>query len=727
MHITTSQLGRAQKAEPRANRTSPRADIQGLRAVAVLAVIADHLFSFPTGGFVGVDIFFVISGFLITGLLIRERARSGRISFIDFYRRRIRRITPVAVLVLTTTATMSWLIYTASRAHSVLADAFWSFLFMANWNLAITGTDYMQNEGPESPLQHYWSLAVEEQFYMVWPIIIVALLGLTVKFAASRTRLWIFVSILALISGASFLWALHESASAPAWAYFSTVSRAWELGFGAILAALVGPLSRLQRGVRVILGWLGLAGISVSFIVITAESTFPAPWAALPVLCTGLVIASGAGETKDFLLPLTNKAAGYIGDISYSLYLWHWPVIILLGSYVAETELIYFYLVLAVSGSLSVITYHCVEVPIRNSSWLESRKKTRRSKRGDHSLRAFRSWRLPVRAPLVLVGFLAVASGGTTLASLTPDPHTLPTARVAASLTIPTPASQVDASPEIQKIQDEVDAALSATVWPELQPSLDALGDSSWAPEVYEDHCLTVPSAMWGVDCVYGDKDSNKVAVVLGDSIAASWMPAIRAALEPLGYRIEMLTRSSCPVFSVALVKDEEACAEHRNRSISYVVDRKPELVIISNLDSIGNTAAGKDVSAALAEWETGGKDSLSKLGMESEIVMLSAPPRGPNLNDCAVAGSTPQTCTAEVSDFWKRVASVELKAVDDSVQAGIPVRYVDVSSWFCSLDGLCPPFIGSSPVRVDGVHMVSNYTASLGPVLANELKSRVE
>ena len=144
-----------------------RPDIQGLRAVAVLAVVANHLFGFPAGGFIGVDVFFVISGFLITGQLFREHHKQGRISFADFYRRRVRRIFPISTVVIIVTVAASFVIYLTARAQTVAVDGIWALFFAGNWHFAFLGTDYWANTGSISPLQHYWSLAVEEQFYLV--------------------------------------------------------------------------------------------------------------------------------------------------------------------------------------------------------------------------------------------------------------------------------------------------------------------------------------------------------------------------------------------------------------------------------------------------------------------------------------------------------------------------------------------------------------------------------
>jgi peptidoglycan/LPS O-acetylase OafA/YrhL len=223
-------------------RLSPvRPDIQGLRAVAVLAVLAHHLFGWPAGGYVGVDVFFVISGFLITGLLLREIGSSGRVSLGNFYRRRARRILPAATVCLAVTVAAAWLVFRSARFDSIADDASWSLLLVSNWHFAAAGADYLGAIAPVSPLQHYWSLAVEEQFYLCWPPITVAIVGLSQLRGVQRTRVGtILAGVLVIVVICTFLLAVFETVGEPTWAYFSTLSRVWELAAGALLAASTG-------------------------------------------------------------------------------------------------------------------------------------------------------------------------------------------------------------------------------------------------------------------------------------------------------------------------------------------------------------------------------------------------------------------------------------------------------------------------------------------------------
>lgn len=361
------------------NRTSPpapRRDIQGLRALAVLAVVGAHAAGWPRGGFVGVDVFFVISGFLITGLLLREVETTGRVRLARFYGRRARRLLPAALVVLGLTVGAGFVVFNAVVAQRTLHDAAWSALFAANWHFAADGTDYFHATDAASALQHFWSLSVEEQFYLVWPGVVV--LSLLVLPAASRRgrrgRLSVG-AVATVIVFASALWAASQTTSEPTVAYFSTLTRAWELGVGAVLAAAAPLLARIPRPVGGLMGWVGLAGILTAFAVIDpAAGGFPAPWAALPVAATALVLAGGvAGDPRHrHLFPLTNPVSVFVGDMSYSLYLWHFPAIVLASVVLAGHDGA-LWLTLGAIAVLSLATYLIVEQPLRYAPLLPTR------------------------------------------------------------------------------------------------------------------------------------------------------------------------------------------------------------------------------------------------------------------------------------------------------------------------------------------------------------------
>ncbi|MEV7693759.1 acyltransferase family protein [Microbacterium sp. NPDC089189] len=359
-----------------------RRDIQGLRALAVLAVVGAHAFGWPRGGFVGVDVFFVVSGFLITGLLLRELDAHGRVDLRGFYARRARRILPAAVTVLALVATAGFVVFNRVRAEQTLWDAVWSAVFTANWHFAAEGTDYFHATDAVSPLQHFWSLSVEEQFYVVWPGLLLILVLLVPAAARTRRRLaWVVGAAAGAVVVASFAWALVQTGSQPTVAYFSTLTRVWELAAGAVLAAAAPLLARIPRGLGAAMGWIGLGGIVASFAVIDPEATaFPAPWAALPVAAAALVIAGGvAGDPRHrHLFPLTNPVSVFVGDMSYSLYLWHFPVIVFAAVLLPDGD-VSTWLMLGSIAVLSLTSYLVVEQPLRYAPFLGGRAPSARA------------------------------------------------------------------------------------------------------------------------------------------------------------------------------------------------------------------------------------------------------------------------------------------------------------------------------------------------------------
>nr|WP_221380445.1 acyltransferase [Actinoplanes polyasparticus] len=332
-----------------------RPDIEGLRAVAVVLVVLFHA-GVPglAGGYIGVDVFFVVSGFLITSLMLREIRETGGLSLIGFYARRARRILPAAAVVLVATllASYHWLGYL--RGDEIAGDVVWSALFAGNFHFAAGGTDYLASQGAPSPVQHFWSLAVEEQFYLVWPAAIVVLLWLGFRWAIGW---WLAAAV-----AASFAYSIWQTGT---WAYFSPVTRGWELGAGCLLALAATRLDRIPYRIATAMAGTGLALIVVAALTFDDATPFPGYAAALPVLATVLVLA-GRGDSVLGRWPLVR-----LGRVSYPFYLWHWPVLVIAGqAYGGPLPATSRALLVVASLGLAVITYVCLEDPIRRSAHL---------------------------------------------------------------------------------------------------------------------------------------------------------------------------------------------------------------------------------------------------------------------------------------------------------------------------------------------------------------------
>lgn len=335
--------------------------IEGLRSVAVLLVLFYHAGTpFLPGGFIGVDIFFVISGFLITGILIREIEETGMISLSRFYARRIRRLLPAATLVLITTLVAAWLIIPPLRWRTVAVDGLTSALWTGNIRFALSQTDYLTANDTPSPLLHFWSLGVEEQFYLIWPLLLVAVSAITWRWMTARTAVAITASVVVI---ASFITALNWTDSQQPYAFFLLPSRAWELATGALLAAATPLIPRINRYIRILLGGLGLITILASAVILDKTVQWPGVSTLVPVAAAVAIIASVGLPARSLSIPPFLA----IGRWSYSLYLWHWPVLVLAPIALDRVfTLAESLLALLASAVIAVISYHWVENPLRS-------------------------------------------------------------------------------------------------------------------------------------------------------------------------------------------------------------------------------------------------------------------------------------------------------------------------------------------------------------------------
>lgn len=686
--------------EPAAAKDHFRPDIQGLRAVAVALVVAAHVTGWPAGGFIGVDVFFVISGFLITGLLVRERSRSGRISFRGFYVRRARRLLPAAFATLAATTAAAYVVFLGGRFQETVTDVVWAALFGANVNFAIQGTDYFEATSAPSMVQHFWSLAVEEQFYLVWPALI--LLAFAVPSGGGRRRaasLWL---LLGAVTAASFAWSLHATSASPTTAYFSTFTRAWELGVGALVAVSATQLDRLPALLRATLAWGGLAVVLASAFVIDDGTPFPGSAAALPVLGTALLLAWGAAPGgPGARWALGSAPAGFVGAISYSLYLWHWPVLVVAGVLLAPGSALFWSAALAVSLVLATVSYYCIEQPVLHSSWLLPG----RPGRSDGARTVFR------RARAVAVGVVLVTSTSVLAVVVVPrdgggDPQA---ARAQAD-------AAADGQPSLTPLQQDIQAATFATEWPDdLDPSLDVLPDylaNQWA-----EGCLHIDES--NVDrCRYGDPDAEHSLAVLGDSFAAAWIPALRERFVPAGWSVESLTRGLCPnITQLTLFQGEpyDRCVEHREWAIERILEKPPTLVLLSH----SWRAELEDDDDRPEIYRQGLTDVVRRLQASgTRVVILGAPPGSRSLQTCPTSLNGPDDCLrGPAGTFAPQIEN------ERQVAALTGAKAIDPEPWFC-VENRCPTFVGNTPVYGDGQHLTAEYARRIAIELADAILS---
>lgn len=360
--------------------THRRADIQGLRALAVILVILAHAkFSLFRGGYIGVDVFFVISGFVITGLLLRQPEGQVFRNLGTFYARRIRRILPAATVTLIATMAAAFAVIGPFNAQPLLTDVRWASLFGANFRFISVGTDYFAQGLPQSLITHFWSLAVEEQFYFVFPLVLFVSLSI---FGLRRHRVALGVFLTSLVA-ASAVWSVMQTNNNPVVAYFSPFTRFWELGVGALLAVLpvATIFERTPRVLRVTATWISLGGVLATAMLLTDASAVPGWltwWAVAP---TGVLLLLGGDQVRWSVSGLLSlRPVTYVGDISYSLYLFHFawlntPVQYALLNYSHEATLSLTSRLAQIAGALgcAIISYHVIENPIRRARFLDRR------------------------------------------------------------------------------------------------------------------------------------------------------------------------------------------------------------------------------------------------------------------------------------------------------------------------------------------------------------------
>ena len=683
-----------EKSRNSAHASHFRPDIQGLRAVAVVAVILDHLTGWPPGGFVGVDVFFVISGFLITGLLLREYQDTGSIAFAGFYVRRIKRIMPAALLVLVVTSVASWALLSSARFTSIATDATWAALFSANWRFMSIGTDYFTAGEPVSPLQHYWSLSVEEQFYFVWPWLMLATLAIGARVMGRKRAPSVAAVGMAVIVASSFSWALYETATNATGAYFSTFSRTWELGVGALLAIAAPMLARIPDHLRPPLGLAGLATILGAVLVTPKAPGFPAPWAMLAVVGATLVIVAGARGPHRLMWPLTNPVSRWVGDLSYSLYLWHFPVIAFAGVFMPEGSKRYYALAMAAILVLSTASYYLWEDRIRKLK--PSGRRLRLS--------------IPVAAILATAALAVVAI---TVPQSPKPANTGPGGDLAA---------YADPSITTDGLRAEVSKALNASTWPTLSPSPDDVQAEEFP---FRDANGCKNSIRTGITCAnVVVANPSKTVVVIGDSTAAAYMPMIRAALEPDGWDVESLTMVGCYFLDAETANQNEkltaACPEHMALAVDVIERIRPALIISTNL--YGDSFVSNDGYDSPAEHR-----GAAQLGMFERLidytdafVMLSPPPPGGDMAECKTAISSPADCIYEPPTHWGAMASVE-RAIADSHDG---LYFVDAMPWFCDDGGKCPSFVDGIPIKRDRTHISAEYGVKISALFGDALKS---
>lgn len=679
-----------------------RSDIQGMRALAVGLVILAHAgFRTAEGGFVGVDVFFVISGFLIVGLLVREAGQRRRISIVDFYARRARRVLPAASVVLVVTCFAAAWFLPFVRSLEVVKDAVWAAFFGANIHFSMVETDYFAQGTPPSPVQHYWSLAVEEQFYVVIPVLLLVLtLGLRrwgqgLPGNADRTLRRTVLTVLAVVSLASLAYSVHITSADPAAAYFSTPARAWELGVGGLLAtALWGRTPQWSRSLTELLGLTGLAMMAVATLEYSAKTPFPGTAAMLPVLGCALMLAAGssthAPQTYWFRW-FSLKPFRVLGDWSYSLYLWHFPVLLIARAHWEEPGLSRSHLVVALGLILvlSGLSYRYIEEPFRRGI----------------------IWRPRLRAIGLYPVSLALVVGSAVGAHAWVEQQINARENNPAITAGEYSEEDLAKSPAVALVEASLIAAQEGRAVPgRLQPNLPDVR-ASIAPLGDCDYRTGTTKL-----CRFGDPDARRTIVVLGDSHARAWGPAVDEIGKSQGFAVYQFVYSGCPANATNRPnknrEEFEGCEAFAGWAREQIQEMNPDLLVVANNYYPGwRKPEGVQVSGLAVELQSL-KKSAKRVVMLQDTPELTGNPgqclskRDVDLGDCIFE---PRERTVKAEKRFRKVA------------ASAGVQYVDAMRWFCN-DGQCPPVVGDFIPFRDNHHVSVEYSKHLAEPLARVL-----
>ena len=691
-----------------------RPDVEGLRAVAVIVVVLFHAkFAAFEGGFVGVDVFFVLSGFLITRLLVKEMASTGTISLRTFWARRARRLLPASALVVAATLLVGRIVLAPLEQRSLALDAVAAGAFVANFRFAAVLGDYFGAQLGEltpSPLLHFWSLAVEEQFYLVWP----ALMLLVARRPRQYRRLLVLVlGALGLVSLLASVWL---TATRPTWAFYLLPARMVELIVGALIALAWPTVRALPSIGRAVAGWVGLATITASVLLFDESMAFPGALAMVPVLGTAAVIVAGGGGALPWSpgRALSPRPLQWVGKHSYAIYLWHWPALVLAEAELGPLSVAERSIVVAMSVALAYLSHRLVEDPVRHSPSLAA------SPGRGLALGGALSAAVLVAGGLSWATLPSLTGGGEAVAPTLVPVQTAPNpsltdggvdgggAAPTSTVSVDTGLGAGDYGALLAANQQVLAAGLATTEVPSnLRPSLDqAFDDKS---QLYPDGCVNIGVDAELRDCRYGVVGGATRIVLYGDSHAAHWFPALVAIATARGAELVVMTKGGCPTAAVRIPTNTLArtCPQWRDRVLARIAELRPDMVVVTAWAGYPNSDD---------EWRTGLQETLGRIAPHTrDLVVL-----GDNPNTSEV----PATCLSEHLDDAtrcinrrERAVSPGRIAVEQELAAANGGRFIDTSDWLCTPEA-CPVILGDILLYRDVTHLSTTGAVWLQPLL---------
>jgi peptidoglycan/LPS O-acetylase OafA/YrhL len=623
-----------------------------------------------------VDVFFVISGFLITRLLAGEIERTGRISLATFYARRVKRLMPQALTALAAVAALSALLFSPVRADGVARDVIAAGAYSINWRFSAQSADYFAAGSDDSPLVHFWSLAVEEQFYVAWPVL---LLALTWPWRRRRTPVRVpLAAALATIVAGSFAYAVLLADEAPRQAYFSTPARVWELALGGLLAVGLGtrPVGRRTASAA---AWSGLAAIAFATVAFDGGTAFPGVPALVPALgAAGLIVAGASAASAAPVRLLASTAMQRLGRLSYAWYVWHWPALVFAAAAFGPLSWMEGLLVVAASLAPTILTNRWIEEPARR---LELHRR--------------RPCAALAAAP---AGVLAAAALGIGLLLALPSTPTLALA-------------DAEGAGQLQRT-----GAVQGTATALRPTPRNADKDR---PRAWFDGCAVQFKQTSSPPCVYGRPHSTTTVVLFGDSHAAQYFDALEPIALRRGWRLVHLTKAGCPPASVSVISatlrgEYAECDLWRENALRRIERREhPALVVTSSnvrytVVAGGRRLGDKESRLAMAE---GLAKTLGRLRRAApRVAFIRDAPRPPSDIPSCVAGAMRDLRRCA---FRERDAFEHPDVVTAAARAVRGIRVIDPTRVFCR-SGICPAVIGDVLVYRNTGHLTATWVYTM-------------
>ena len=696
-----------------------RPDIEGLRAFTLLAILLFHA-EVPgaDGGFVGPDVFFIISGFVITGQLWREVSTTGTLRLRPFYGARARRLLPVSALVGVVTVIASAFLLPPLQARTAIEDGIASALYVSNYWFIQQNVDYFGGHQPPSPFQHYWTLGVEEQFYLLWPVMIIGTAWLARRVRRRRTSAppskpskRPYLVVFALVAVASFALSLVTTYLVPPAAYFSLPTRAWDLAVGGLVALTADRWRRLPALSAKIIGWAGMALLLLACNQFTPATPYPGTAALVPMLGTALVLGAGCSTPSQGcgrILAWSPMRA--MGRLSYSWYLWHWPILVLTPALLGHSlGLAGRLTAVLVSGGLAVLTLRFVENPLRYAPPLR-------------------------RSPLasLAVGGVATAVAacvGVAMTGWVPIP--IGRGAPASALTVTTAPAPTGSSIEtydgaVQQAFTQVQAAVAASaelkaVPSNLEPPLADVSSEQGA--MLANGCMRDAKESGQPECATGDAASSTTVALVGDSHAAMWNAAFQQIATQRHWRLEMMAKAGCPLIDVPIAKHLNGliersvhCEQWRAQILARLRAEHPRLVVVSmsRENSVGSWQPG------VAPYDPAWIDSVTRLVQQlrdtGAKVLVLGPIPDPETSvpvclsghlDDASACSPPRSTAVNQTGI----------AAESAATKASGGQYADLTELFCTANR-CPVIVGNILVYFDWNHMTVQYSRLLAPAV---------